>query len=447
MLQNPLSCASFPLENSIDKTEEEAYVMEMLGTYCANAHRVKDITIFIHGGLNIRAKAINRAYELRDEIFKDGHYPIFIGWRSGPWANLGAHYLSDQYGQAAHRPTLTRGANFPVIPAAILVEDAFRAIGKAPRAAWTTFQQQRTIPTGYFFTSTEEQGYESVRANYYEGPVPRCDHGEFEDKDSNPPNPPLFTMCKRGNDAGVTVGQGLLMANPIKWFTAPLIDGFGTGMWTSMKRRADILLQREESYYGYGSQEGGNYNTALTKLLNALERLEPSPEVTLVGHSMGSIVANTIQTQNGDLNVKNVVYMGAAASVKDVANAVIPTLRRNPDARFYNLSIDPYRELLETNAWLLGTIPNGSLLNWIDLYFEQVSAFTDRTAGSWWNITRAAETVFPPDIQKQIFLTAFGYQGSSDIQQGPQNHGDFGDYKWWEQKFWEGKDIDLSKGR
>ena len=153
----------------------------------------------------------------------------------------------------------------------------------------------------------------------------------------------------------------------------------------------------------------------------------------LIGHSMGTIIANNILIKYPDIKLNNVVYMGAAASIKDVQAAVVPWMQQpnNAKAQFYNLSLDPYRELSESHGF--DSVPRGSLLNWIDYIYGDVNSFNDRTAGSWWNIIRMAQEAFPETIHERIHLTRFPI---GDSAMGPQLHGDFGDYCFWQEKFW-----------
>ena len=155
--------------------------------------------------------------------------------------------------------------------------------------------------------------------------------------------------------------------------------------------------------------------------------------IDLIGHSMGAIVANNILARHPALNFDNVVFMDAAARIKDIENGVVPWMRR-PDragARFYNLSLDPYREISENEFY--DFVPRGSLLHWIDNIFGEVNTFKDRTAGGWWNIVRTAEDVFPESVRRRVYLTRFPI-GASD--KGPQEHGDFDSYCFWRPDYW-----------
>jgi len=63
---------------------------------------------------------------------------------------------------------------------------------------------------------------------------------------------------------------------------------------------------------------------------------------------MGTIVANNILSRFPDINHINfdtVVYMAAACRLKDLEKPVVPWLRRNKRWEFYNLTLDPDRDI------------------------------------------------------------------------------------------------------
>ena len=77
---------------------------------------------------------------------------------------------------------------------------------------------------------------------------------------------------------------------------------------------------------------------------------------------MGAIIANEIVRVFPKLPYKNIVYMGAASSIRDFRMSVEPVLQSDshPNLRFYNLSLHPYAEVYEINRG--GLSPLGSLL-------------------------------------------------------------------------------------
>src|SRR5207248_2999500 len=92
--------------------------------------------------------------------------------------------------------------------------------------------------------------------------------------------------------------------------------------------------------------------------------------ITLVGHSMGAIVCNRIVGGYPELKFKDIVYMGAACSVREFQANVVPYLVNNRHTRFYNLSLHPQCEAGEISLSQpkikFDIAPRGSLLVWLD---------------------------------------------------------------------------------
>ena len=74
----------------------------------------------------------------------------------------------------------------------------------------------------------------------------------------------------------------------------------------------------------------------------------------------------------------------------------------------------------------------GSLLTWIDEFFQAPESFLDRTFGSFENAVIAYQLL--PQT-KRIHLKAFGVTAGKESAV-PQNHGEFNAYKFWEYKYW-----------
>jgi pimeloyl-ACP methyl ester carboxylesterase len=168
--------------------------------------------------------------------------------------------------------------------------------------------------------------------------------------------------------------------------------------------------------------------------------------VTLVGHSMGTMVLNEWlrrdQIEQRKKGYANIVYMAAACTVRDFSRAVVPYLIEHSKTPFYNLMLHPLADLRERGrGWDLP--PRGSLLVWLDDFLTSPATPLDRTMGRWDNVISAVE-VIPQSIRGQITLKSFSLApynqapppaGQPDY--GPQEHGQFRGRPYWCQEFWE----------
>ena len=64
-------------------------------------------------------------------------------------------------------------------------------------------------------------------------------------------------------------------------------------------------------------------------------------EITLIGHSLGTVALDELIQKHPDLCYENIVYMGAASSIRSFRDKVVPYLEQNGEANFYNLSLHP----------------------------------------------------------------------------------------------------------
>lgn len=382
-----------PYTKKVIQNEDEyvGKIFEKLGN--------KNLTIFIHGGLNTFQNATKKTNQILSYYDDTDSFIVVIGWEAGAITNYVDHLLFIRNGE--RRPFLG-----PVTSPLIFVEDAARSVAHAPRATAESVMIQATVPIQA--VSGEEKAYYTNLAN-----LQLMKNG--------------INIKLTGESRGLGAKQIASILNPIKFATAPFVDGFGRGAWNSMSRRTEQLVFKETSF-----NKKKNSKTAVSKFLKLVNDSTYNPEITIIGHSMGSMVANNILVRNPNLNYKDIVYMGAAATLNDIESKVVPTLLKNPDAHFYNLSLDPYLEISESTA--LDSVPRGSLLIWIDTYLSSIKSFTDKTSGGWFNIIRAADTIFPDSVKNRVYLTKFGFHT------GPQKHGEFDEFKFWNSNFWTGEE-------
>ena len=160
---------------------------------------------------------------------------------------------------------------------------------------------------------------------------------------------------------------------------------------------------------------------------------------------MGTIVLDQLLReavqQRVDLPVRNIVYMAAAASVREVQDSVLPHLRAAPGARFYNLMLHPVAEERESYTWggvPIDPGPRGSLLVLIDNFLSKPLTYLDRTAGRYDNFMPAAHAV-PEDLRPRVSIKAFSVGDSPDVRgASPQKHGEFTTrFRWWIEGCWK----------
>ena len=395
-LLNPASQEIVPIH------EEAGYVSNILENF-ERLNRSREgadlvLTLFIHGGLNTFDAATERVTLFKDKMIKDGRYPLFVSWNSGPLTNYKDHLIRNR-----------RGISSPFLGLIsspfVFLEDSLRAIARIPASTYNVVFGQNTIRKS---SDTKEK---------------RAAAASIQELEMLPIN---LQVGRRGE---TTAGDWWSVWNPTKLVTAPIIDGLGTGAWSSMLRRADLVLRKDS---GFNGEPKSTAHTAVAKFLTAYEQKFGRQGIDLIGHSMGAIIANNIISRNQDLNFNNIVFMGAACRIKDLEYVVVPYLKKNESTKFYNLSIHTYRELSE-NAFY-DFVPRGSLLVWIDQTFGAINSFSDRTAGYWYNIVRAAKNVFKePSVMRRVYLTEFAMDG--DV---PKKHGEFDEFNFWQESFWLG---------
>ena len=300
------------------------------------------------------------------------------------------------------------------------------------------------------------------------------------------------------NSDRLTRGLSYWLTLPIKYFGASLIDGFGQGAWDDMLRRtvetyparmdtdAKQRLQAEQTKQSIAntSQTTNATNHALSTrqqkrakrflaaglpiFVDALRQRQDSnsvQEVTVVGHSMGTIILNRV-LRDTTAKFANIVYMGAACSIDDFTTSVLPYMQRYPKAQFYNLSIHPVAEVGEID--MADMPPRGSLLVWLDNFLAHPVTEQERTLGRWENLFRSSPTgepmirsfyandesgILKSQLHFQAFSVGFGssnqmrklkYQWNQDpkavdISQRcdtPLKHGDFSDMPYWLSGYW-----------
>lgn len=348
-------------------------------------------------------------------------YPLLINWEAG---------LGKSYSQHLFRVRQGEWHNFWGYPSspAILTYDFAREVAKHPVNMYlqvvNDFNSDGPIN---FRKKNADHIYESVS------------------KDPSSPIRVIRGMDKRSVSQKVLRSSWYTLTSPFR-YTVPLfaVNFLGTSSWSNMKRKTSIMFRPQKEFDF--RRNNFSYETGLPstptgpaywtfELVSQLKKTNPELVVTLIGHSMGAIVANEAVKTVENLQVDHLVFMGAACSIKDVEHGVIPALESNQVKQFYNLTLNPLAESKET---YFGITHAGSLLEWIDNYFEQIDDFQDRTFGKYENMLTAAH-LFPENTRSQVVLKSFDFKKDGSV---PFKHGQFNDikkvtYRFWSPTFWQ----------
>ncbi len=476
----------------------------------------KGLLIYVHGGNNLIAGAIDKCEKLIDPICDDGYYPLFVCWNS--------ELLNSWWEEARYirNGVDTRGNDaasaFSAVTTPIyLGSDLATAVARAPR---TILDNLYSAGKGHAVGLKSDELYPTVQAAQYRYAVLRkrmksvhgaAAQGELADWfDQTSENdqlrqdrmvqmydpgdgiektgrPSQFKsaadknwqkwQAKHENALPLLVSQGdrkstatdeisRIIGFPLgiggKALISGLLEGGGEGMWNMMSRRTRTMFYNTNSfqpghrakYDEYDPEFWDSNSTGIggfAVFLRKLEQRGRQLEVTAVGHSMGSMVMNEAVRRFPNVNYKRFVYMAPACSIRDFNDSVVAYLRssKGKETDCFNLCLNPRAENLERSldggrnplvgATLGEIVPRGSLLVWIDDWFNHPQSFPDRTLGQFENAMLASK-MFHPDVQSRIHMLAFGLnpgpRPGDDNDPGPQEHADFSGYTFWKKEFY-----------
>lgn len=472
-------------ENYGDELSSDAQVKYMedvlkhLNKYVKQNEPVKTpvkVLIFIHGGLNLSEHSILRAgcwteaimmgkehpYPKCDEdnykpnkdpdtLAPEGYFPVFINWRSFLLSSYGEHLFTTRQGKKWSRTFGIASSPF------MFFGDVGRAISRAPMVwiheidtAIASFRGTHFLkvkPDVYKHYLKLKEKMESPDKNQIHISIGE-DHGppvtRFEDSEKSTQEKTYDGEILDGSliEGGINTVIYFLTLPP-KFLLSPIIDSGGKPSWDIMNRRTELLRHQPQDYVEVGPNRTGAVAKFLDEFVEFLHPEKGNPpnvEVTIIGHSMGTIIANWMIADYGDkLNLKNIVYMAAASKISDFERQVIPYLgsEAGKQTEFYNLTLHPRQEVRERNFFSLP--PRGSLLMWIDNYLSSPEDFLDRTLGRWDNIIVATH-IFPKKTRCRVHIKAFSVnEWSKSSKESPQKHGDFPNSTFWKEEFWNPK--------
>jgi pimeloyl-ACP methyl ester carboxylesterase len=400
--------------------------------------RPKEIVIYIHGGLNNIDGAIAKSAVLTD-MFDEQHtsqYFIGICWNSNLMPTYGQHLFGVREG-------LHQGPKAIATSPAMLIADVGGAAARLPmNLASFLWQDAYTVnPRGFTRRKLADRRYKQIRKSAKNTKLERLIVGDASDQRS--------LALRVGSDFGRWV-----VTYPVKVPSTLLLDLLGVQSWKNMLRRTRTMFERESefipmlefedaerlnTYLGYPP---GNAVPFLDKLnytgrkgamwhfgkylVDGMDApaLGERSTITIIGHSMGAIVACELLQRFHALPVDNVVFEAAACSVSNFKTNVIPfleeqnlraqmaTLEGNDPANVvkthvYNVCLHDDAENSEKNPGELDLSQRGSLLTWIDTLYQSPESENDRTFGRWVNAILATDD-FPSDILDRITIKEFG---------------------------------------
>lgn len=454
----------------LDSVRYNIYVDSLIAAIEASG---KDtVLLFVHGGrVGLQAGA-DRSFAMTTAIEASNYYPVFILWDASQWTSVGWHLWRYRFGRDF-------GKVWGPITAPLVLGTDF-ALGVL-RAPWTLLHQTadycrtsmrlfadngRPSDASCYFTPTDWRERRKLRRvedstqadvvaqKFLSGAAIRTP------TDSMQVSWGEYHLTRREDWYRRLTTAPLV---PVKLAVGALvIDAFGVGAWDDMVRRTDAMFRPERELLSLGGtgvprgrRPSGATGVLLTKLsamfradslrqdsLNADGTTRRYKNLTLVGHSMGTIVVNRILREYPDLPVARVQYLAAAATLGDVESSVIPMLRRRPNATFEHATLHPYAESGEKQGKVLDLfVPRGSLLEWIDNHLEKSRSPFDRRAGKWRNVALALH-IFPDSVRSRVTIKAFGVGDPQDdgtrFFRAPAKHGAFDELqlRFWCRDFW-----------
>ena len=365
------------------------------------------VLIFIHGGLNSIDGGLERTAEAIPKIRDDSGgatYPIFINWNSSLTSGYCDHLLKFRNGEESYAELRWAASPF------YLLADAGRAIARAPILFGT--QGAQLID----HIATDEVGAE----------IP----AQWRSRVKLDPREPTWGAWAQFVDGATQVFPGFL-----RILSTPFIDTVGFEGYTFLQRRIDTQFFTDDDLRARTDGPTG----AMTALMEAIGT---DKEIVLIGHSMGAIVAAELLRRFPEHNFRNVVFMGAACSVKNFFDSVPDyighALQKGRECDFYNLCLHPEAEVSENSLYSL--VPNGSLLVWLDEYVNRPRDILQRTFGKWNNAVRVLHLLgdVDPRVLERIHMKGFSVHGDDF----PSTHGSFDDYRFWRPEFWDPNHVE-----
>jgi hypothetical protein len=408
----------------------------------------KRMMIYVNGGLNSLPDMRWQAAVRIPCMKRDGYFPVFLTWSTGFFSSYWEQILYSRDGARRSR------MQFASVPFYIL-GDIGQGIVRSPvtfyehlQAFW---QSSLSQDKPWFRVADDDRLFKN------DGPVTA---------NTNVLTDPDVDQASTGWGKWIPYA----LTTPVRVVTTPFADAGGDTAWEAMVRRSRASVRRPAEFNNvdpdltktrwnditkYPGGAGGfsvffhHLNSCIEPRESWIDRYPNGRKctderfrevfkdlkITLIGHSMGTIVLNDLVWSYPKLPYEDIVYMAAACSIKDFTRSIMPLLEeRNGNTKFYNLMLHPLNDALELSYG--GSVPLGSLLVWIDDMYQEPEAWTDRTLGNWANI-HASKHVFSERAQKHMLFRVF----RREAKEGniiPIKHGDFNETRmdYWRPSFW-----------
>ena len=393
----------------------------------------QEIMIYVHGARTFSdvslAEVRQKHYGFR--ATNKPWYPIFFNWKGA---------FLDTYGDQLLR--VRQGRYSPV--SATLSSPLFFAydlLGMVPRFPIFLFNQlnhikRAELPQLSSFESEARRRHlqEIIRARHggkASCKGPDCKSFKITKQETHDQKMSIKTVAAFPRDAVRFVPQAAV---------GPLLESVGSEMWKNYRLRTNAAIWRMSDFTRVRSDaEVGELTGTLAMLMQALDEYQHEVnasmkdgkdeengkdefrlKISLFGHSTGTLILSNLIRAFPNLDYERIVFLGAAATVKDFVGVIVPYLEKHQTAKFYNASLDGYAEARRSFGLIL---PYGSVLEWLDNSIAEPASYLDLVIGKWDN-TMLAMHLVPCDVRDRVVLKQMPY----DDHGYPQNHGDIADF-------------------
>ena len=240
-----------------------------------------------------------------------GYLPLIFIWRTGGLETYKEQMFYVRDGVRYEDPLIDTPLHF--------LADLGQGIVRAPV---TYLKQLKRVLDRTF--GDDGWKLDNEKNRYHGGPVTADNNVIFSGKDN------------LHQDAGEMIVY--FLATIPRLVTSPLADGIGSTAWENMVRRARTTVHQTSEFdsgctHAKGEELGsGGFSQVFNGLRKWLQSNDKDHElrIVLIGHSMGTIVLDELIRTYGNMDFDDIVYMGAAASIRDFNRTVVPYLRAHP---------------------------------------------------------------------------------------------------------------------